>query len=251
MTAVAAAIGPLQIVRAVVFSTHHGSAEEILAGRERPFTPPSYGLLVGRARRFTSLVTQLHLEVCGALAAGVEPSAVFATCHGEIQTAERLIADFRDAQRVSSARFALSVHNAASGLYSVATGSAAPTTTVTGDQAVAAGWLEAALTALDDPRGVVLSIADEPVPVAMLGPTEPAGIAAAFLLARAGTTGRRAQLMIAPRAEAANRPAIDLRHALAGAVAAVERAGATTLPLGWIQPGAMLELHVAPREAAA
>jgi hypothetical protein len=161
-----ATIGPVRIARAVMFSTHHASADDLLAGRERTVTPPGYRLLVGRARRFTSLVTQLHVEVCGALAASAEAGsdaltdapAVFATCHGEIQTAERLIADLRDARMVSSARFALSVHNAASGVYSVATGSAAPTTTVTGDHAIAAGWLEAVLTALDEQRGVVLFI---------------------------------------------------------------------------------------------
>jgi Beta-ketoacyl synthase, N-terminal domain len=178
----------IHVVATSFFSTHHGSAADVLAGRERPVTAPTYPLLAGRARRFTSLATQMHMEVLGALP--VEPTtAVFATVDGEIQTAEKLIADF---PLVSGARFALSVHNSPSGVYSVATGSTSPTTTVTGSNALAAGWLEAALTAHDRP--VLLSIADEPVPSVFQGPTQTVGVAAGFLL---GAHGRRAELVMA------------------------------------------------------
>jgi hypothetical protein len=247
----AAAIGPFQILGAQLYSTHHASAEDLLAGRDRPATPPAYRLLAGRARRFTSLVTQLHIEVCGALTdAATASSAVFATCHGEIQTAERLVDDFRQAAMVSSARFALSVHNTASGVYAVATGSNAPTTTVTGGNAVAAGWLEAVLTALDEQYRVLLSIADEPVPEILRGPSEPAGIAAAFLLApvSAAPAGRRATLAIAPCAEPVDAPP---REALGRAVAAIGRGASTRISLGQIQPGAALELQIAPEDAPA
>ena len=153
---------PIEILGASFFATHHASADDALAGAQRDFTAPAFRLLAGRARRFTSLVTQLHMEVLGSLprldAAGTP--AVFATCHGEIQTAERLIADFAESGLVSSAQFAHSVHNTASGLYSIATGNAAPTTTLTGENAIAAAWLEAALVARETERPVVLSIAD-------------------------------------------------------------------------------------------
>lgn len=189
---------PVQVLGASFFSTHHASARDALEHRERAVTAPTYPLLVARARRFTSLVTQLHVEVIGALPPVDAPHAVFATVHGEIQTAEKLIADFRDAGVVSSARFALSVHNSPSGVYSVATGNLAPTTTVTGDNALAAGWLEAVLTVLDTGRPVILSIADEPVPAVFHGPATPVGVAAAFLLGPAAATGRHATLAMAP-----------------------------------------------------
>jgi hypothetical protein len=244
-----AAVGSMQILGAAFFSTHHASAQDVLAGRDRPFTPPTYRLLVGRARRFTSLVTQMHIEVCGALLPGAAdpPMAVFATCQGEIQTAEKLIADLRDSSMVSSARFALSVHNTPSGLYSVATGSTAPTTTVTGANAIAAGWLEASLTALDAGRTVLLSIADEPVPAVFRGPEEPVGAAAAFLLA-ASPGGRRAQLAVTPCSEDA---ALDAVEVLARAAEAWRHDGPATVALGRIQPGTMLELRVAAQEARA
>ena len=243
-------IGPVQILGAAFFSTHHASVEDALAGRERPFTPPAYPLLKGRARRFTSLVTQMHIEVCGAVSPDpADPQmAVFATCHGEIQTAERLIADFHETSIVSSARFALSVHNTASGVYSVATGSRAATTTVTGTNAIAAGWLEASLAVQKTERSVLLSIADEPVPAVFCGPVAPVGVAAAFLLGAASRAGRRVELAIAP---APGDPALDPLQVLARGAQAAKRPEGATVALGWIQPGAVLELRFPSSEASA
>ena len=228
-------IGEVSIVRATFFSTHHASAADALAGREREFTAPTYPLLVARARRFTSLVTQLHIEVCGAIhdPAAEPPAAVFATRHGEIQASERLIADFREAAMVSSARFALSVHNAASGVYAVAVGANAPSTTITGANAIAGGWLEAALTVLDEDRPVLLSIADEPVPAALKDPGPPYGVAAAFLLAPRQAPGRRAKLSLVP-----GDGEINALHVLAEATG--DRAA--TIVLGRTQPRTMLAL---------
>jgi Beta-ketoacyl synthase, N-terminal domain len=242
-------IGPIEIRGAAFFSTHHASAADVLAGRDRPVTAPAYALLVGRARRFTSLVTQLHLEVCGALGhdAAEPPLAVFATCHGEIQTAEKLMADVRDAAMVSSARFALSVHNTASGMYSVAVGSTAATTTVTGASAIAAGWLEAALTVLDTGRSVLLSIADEPVPASLHGPSEPVGVAAAFLLGPG--PGRRVELAITPVSPEPARADVDARQVLARVADGWTRDAARPVVLGRIQPAAALELRFLPEAA--
>jgi hypothetical protein len=252
-------IGPIRIAKAAFFSTCHASARDELDGREREFTPPAYGLLVGRARRFTSLVTQMHVEVCGALQPDAQRApAVFATCHGEIQTCERLITDFRDTSMVSSARFALSVHNTASGMYSVATGSTAPTTTITGANAIAAGWLEASLIALDADRPVLLSIADEPVPAVFGAPSQPVGFAAAFLVGAGadldqGPDGCAAQLVVTA-CPGDPVPVIDSLHALARAADACARGAPVAVALGPIQPGAMLELRIGrppPAEARA
>jgi hypothetical protein len=224
------------------FSTHYETAADMLANRERVPTPPAYKLLVGRARRFTSLATQMHVEVLGALPIdpAAQPTAVFATVHGEIQTAELLISDFRDNAIVSSARFALSVHNSPSGVYSVATANTAPTTTVTGDNAIAGGWLEAALTVAEAGKPVLLSIADEPVPEVFHGPGETVGFAAGFLLAPASSsTGRAAELVISP-----GDTDIDPRHVLA--TLADPGSAPTTIVLGRIGPGAVLQLRFAP-----
>jgi len=234
----------VQILATSFFSTHHASALDVVAGRERAVTAPTFPLLVARNRRFTSLATQMHIEVCGALPidAAAPPITVFATSHGEIQTAETLIADFRANALVSSARFALSVHNTPSGLYSVAASSTAPSTTITGANAIAAGWLEAALTALDERRTVLLSIADEPVPAVFKGPTQPVGVAAAFLLGPVAPGDGGAQLAIAPGDDGDE---IDPLQVLARAVNAATGGAPATVPLGPIQPGATLELRFA------
>jgi len=233
----------VEILGASFFATHHASPADALAGVGRAFTPPAFALLVGRARRFTSLVTQLHMEVCGGLPAHASAGdlpAVFATCHGEIQTALRLISDFRDIGEVSSAQFAHSVHNTPSGLWAIATRTAAPTTTLTGENAIAAGWLEAALLARETGGLVVLSIADEPVPPAFRGPGEAGGVAAAFLVGPAAHVGRPAVLLIDESGGDAERPS----GILARAVHACSRRDAGDLVLGAVAPGRSLRLLV-------
>lgn len=242
-------LGPVQLLGTSFFSTHHACAADVVAGNERTFTPPAFPLLVGRARRFTSLVTQMQLEVCGALLGGTaEPITVFATRHGEIQTAAALIADFHASSLVSSARFALSVHNTSSGLFSVATASSAPSTTITGANAVAAGWLEAMLAALDSGRTVLLGIADEPVPAVFEAEDEPVGFAAAFLLGRGSARACQVQLAIRPATiEDGLRPLT----ALARIADAASREVDAKVALGSIQPGATLELQLAPQAGRA
>lgn len=239
-----------EILAASFFATHFASAGDVLAGAGRDFTAPKFAALTGRARRFTSLVTQLHIEVCGALpgATAGRPS-VFATVHGEIQTAHRLICDFRDAGAVSSAQFAQSVHNTPSGLYSVATGNTAPSTTITGANAVAAGWLEAVLIARETERPVVLSIADEPVPPAFLGPSELDGVAAAFLVGPAAGRpgeGASARLSVDETGEEPERALL----LLARVVHLFGERAAGVLTLGAVTPGGALTLHLEPERAA-
>ena len=199
---------------------------------------PAYKLLVGRARRFTSLATQMHMEVIGALPADPTAPAVFATCHGEIQTAENLINDFRTNNLVSGARFALSVHTSPSGVYSVATGSNAPTTTITGTGAVAAAWLEAALIAIDATRAL-LSIADEPVAPVFCGPAETTGVAAAFTLS--STAGRSVDLV------ETTAPATDTVDTLSQLARVLAADSAATVVLGTIREHTQLELRVGAR----
>jgi hypothetical protein len=243
----------IEIEAASFFATDYASAGDALAGVERTFTAPRFTLLVGRTRRFTSLVTQLHIEVCGALPQANGAASVFATCQGEIQTAHRLIGEFRDAGQVSSAHFAQSVHNTPSGLYAMATRNTAPSTTLTGANAIAAGWLEAALVARDAERPVLLSIADEPVPSALGGPPEPGGVAAAFVL-RSANAGARLTIESGEGGGAGDgdgdgEPQRSL-ELLARLVHAVTAGAAAAITLGSVLPGGVLRLHLPQRGAS-
>lgn len=237
-------LGPIGILGASFFSTHHASAADLLAGRERAPTQPTYDLLVGRARRFTSLLTQLHIEVCGPLTTDHKEDqlAVFATSHGEIQTAEAMFKGICQGI-VSGARFALSVHNTASGLHSVATNNHAPTTTVTGKNAVAAGWLEAFLIALSTERTVLLSIADEPVPDLFKAEALKYGAAAAFMLGPKQQGVRQATLEIVPGSD----KDIEAQPVLARAIDAWSSGSRDAIDLGPIQPGKRLALRFVER----
>ena len=200
-------------------------------------TAPTYPLLAGRARRFTSLVTQMHMEVLGALP--VEPRAGCGVRDVPRRDPDRGEVDRRLSANalVSGARFALSVHNSPSGVYSVATGSTSPTTTVTGANAIAAGWLEAALTAHDRP--VLLSIADEPVPAVFHGPTR--ARRRRRRRSCSAPTGRPAELVMATgEPDESDRPL----QTLARIADACARDAATVIALGSVQPGTTLELHV-------
>jgi hypothetical protein len=245
-------IASIEVIAATFFAIRYASGQDLLAGRERAMTAPKSELLVGRARRFTSLVTQMHMEVTGPLHARAPqpPIAVFATRYGEIQTGENLMVDYRNLASVSSARFALSVHNTPSGLYSVATGSIAPSTTITGANAIAAGWLEAALTVIESGRTVLLSIADEPIPEVFKGPPEPLGVAAGFLLGPASPMAYRAQLATVADSDGhtdptnTERDSISTQQVLARAVDAWSCRESITMALGAIQRGKTLQLQL-------
>lgn len=229
-----------EIVATSWFAPDYASAHDALTGTTRPPVAPAFPLLVARARRFTSLVTQMHVQVIGELPIAKDnpPASVFATIHGEIQTAERIIEEF---PLVSGARFALSVHNSPSGVYSVAVGSHAPTTTITGTNAIAGGWLEAVLTVLGGSQ-VVLSIADEPVGAVFHCAAPAVGVAAAFLL-QPVASGRRASLHIVERTPRAP----EMLHTLAEVVDAFAQPGSTTVVLGSVRAGTELELRIEAR----
>jgi hypothetical protein len=141
------------------------------------------------------------------------------------------------------------VHNTPSGLYSVATGNTAPSSTITGANAVAAAWLEAALVGRETDGPVILSIADEPVPEAFDGLGEPAGVAAAFLVgpvAPSAGGGVPARLSM----EEGGQPPERTLSLLARIVHLVIARATGSVKLGSIQPGASLRLHVTPAGTA-
>ncbi len=95
-----------------------------------------------------------------------ELTAVFATEGGESATTLELLQTLAAKEALSPMKFSLSVHNASAGLYSLATGNKAPSTTVSaGADTVACGLLEA-LATLHTPgtERVLFVAADEWLP---------------------------------------------------------------------------------------
>ncbi len=179
------------------FAPDYDSVEDAFADRRRVEPrAPEFALVTGRLRRFTSLVTQMHLEVCGqalrvAGSDGSAPHTVFASELGETTTTIELLRGMADQGVASAARFAQSVHSTPSGIFSIATGNRhASQAVAAGEHTFAAALLETRLIALETGGPVLLSIADDAAP-ALLGSARPgAALAAAFVIANDGPVPR-------------------------------------------------------------
>jgi hypothetical protein len=90
---------------------------------------------------------------------------VWATSHGEHATAIKILGMMRSGEgKLSPTHFHNSVHNAASGYASIATGNCAPSTTLTGGaELVASTFLEAICHLEAGAEDVVVVLADEPL----------------------------------------------------------------------------------------
>jgi hypothetical protein len=124
---------------------------------------PLAARLAPNERRRAPDGVRVALEVAEAAVAmsGLEADRlayVFSSAHGDLGVVDALCATLaQDPLLLSPTRFHHSVHNAASGYWSMASGSRAPGTAVAAYAAsFAAGWLEAATLAAADDRPVLL-----------------------------------------------------------------------------------------------
>lgn len=173
----------------------------VLAG-ERPYEATPLGRVRAatlprlEARRATDTV---HLAVAAAeqaIAPGQDGDVptVFASADGDLETAERICRSVAEPQPwISPHRFHNSVHNAASGYWSIAAGwRGSSTTLAAGTASFGAGLLEALLTLASEQVEQCLLVAyDDAAPPAFRGvhPVE-MPFAAALLLGRAGSGAR-------------------------------------------------------------
>jgi hypothetical protein len=150
-------------------------ARSVLAGaaryEPRPLHPPPPSLLPPAERRRAGTTVRLAIAAgLEALAqAGRDPAEmamVFAASGGDGETVHEMLTVLASAQReVSPTRFHNSVHNAPSGYWSVATGSRAPSTSLSiFDDSFSAGMLEAAVQATVHDRPITLIAYDVPYP---------------------------------------------------------------------------------------
>jgi hypothetical protein len=151
------------------------SARSVLAGRERyeprPVRPLAVELLPPAERRRAGLTIRLAIAVgIEALAQADRDAAdmamVFTASGGDGETIHAILSVLATEQReVSPTRFHNSVHNAPSGYWAVATGSRAPSTSLSAfDASFSAGLLEAAVQAAVQDRPVTLIAYDVPYP---------------------------------------------------------------------------------------
>lgn len=130
---------------------------------------PDVPFLETGVRRRATRLTRLALRVAFDCTEGMDRSqlrSVFASRHGAIHVAVKILASIARKQAVSPLQFSHSVHNAQAGLFSIAAGDRCASSSIAaGEDTFGHGFLEALLhleRAPDSP--VLLVVCDEPLP---------------------------------------------------------------------------------------
>ena len=185
----------------------------VLAGRQdyvpAPTGVPPSPLLPANERRRAARIVKIALAVgAEAFAAArrdpAETATVFASSGGDGDTIHEILGVLAaPAPELSPTRFHNSVHNAAAGYWSIATGSrAASSSLCCYDDSFAAGLLEAAVQAAAEHRAVGLIAYDVqyPAPLCEVRPIG-AAFAVALVLSDAPTPASFARIELEPRTE--------------------------------------------------
>jgi len=199
------------------------AARAVLRGErpapEQPAPRPSPTLLAPTERRRAPDTVAIALEVALAATAmaGTNPTelpSVFASTHGDLAISDYMCATLAEAPTmISPTKFHNSVHNAAAGYWSIATGTYAPYTAISAlDCTFAQGVLEAAMQVGADGVRVLLVAYDIEArgPLATVTPSR--GLFGAALVL-APVPGPRTQATIAWRLDGAGPPRSSARHA--------------------------------------
>lgn len=153
------------------------------------FLPPT---VRRRSTRLTKMMLRAAFDCCGeALRSDVR--TVFASRHGAIHVAVKILESIVSGQPVSPMQFSHSVHNAQAGLYSIAAGNCEASSSLAGEaDTFCSAWIEALLHLERAPDArVLLVIGDEPVPpkLSPLVDEPSASYAVALLLCSGGDAG--------------------------------------------------------------
>jgi 3-oxoacyl-(acyl-carrier-protein) synthase len=169
-------------------------------------TEPTCAIADARAKRGTNRITRMLGEVVqhAAIDGGADlatVATVYASAWGEIDTMIALLAQIADGDvGLSPLRFKHSVHNAASGLVSIASGNRSFSTAIAaGERTVEQGMLEAWALLHDGTRDLILAVGDDRLPPPLDRYGRYRGFAAALCLTREPGERRVRAWLDAPR----------------------------------------------------
>jgi len=227
-----------------------GEQEPLAAPAKRP----APALLAAAERRRAPDTVALALEVAAAAvhASGHDAAAlpsVFTSTHGDLAVSDYMCATLASAPTlISPTKFHNSVHNAAAGYWTIATGCRETSTALTAfDASFAAGLLEAASQCSADDRAVLLVAFDVEASGALASVVDSAGLLACALVLAPSPSESSVAVFdweLAPATKAAPAPRSAAARSLAGnamagalplleAIATVDRSDAPlALPLG-------------------
>jgi hypothetical protein len=163
---------------------------------EVSFLPPA---VRRRSTRLTKMMLRAAFDCCGeALRSDVR--TVFASRHGAIHVAVKILDSIISGQPVSPMQFSHSVHNAQAGLYSIAAGNREASSSLAGEaDTFAAGWIEALLHLERAPTTpVLLVVGDEPLPPKLLPLVDEPRAAYAVALLLTASEGSGISLALEP-----------------------------------------------------
>ncbi|MGI2259701.1 beta-ketoacyl synthase chain length factor [Shewanella sp. GXUN23E] len=129
--------------------------------------PPPSDLIPPMMRRRMSSLSKMAVQTALSLTRGLRPDfVVFSSRHSELPRTVLLVEAILKGEDASPMAFSQSVHNTASGLYTIAAGHAVPVTSVSaGEDSLHAGLIEAAAYLACHPQHTVLLVDfDEPMP---------------------------------------------------------------------------------------
>lgn len=131
---------------------------------DAPDSPP-VDFIPAMQRRRLSRLSRLALSAAYSCADGNHQlPTVFASRHGEIHRTLGLLTDLAKDEPLSPMAFSLSVHNTASGLYSIATGNTAPSTAIAAGRDTLPTAILEAIGQLQRHDEVMVVYAEEPLP---------------------------------------------------------------------------------------
>jgi hypothetical protein len=133
---------------------------------------PKASFLPASLRRRCSKVSRAALEVTRACLQSGVPLArsIFGSRHGEAETTLSLLKGLARQELLSPTEFGLSVHNTTAGLFSIAFSEKSPACALAGGPNTVNAVMFEALMALEecsDDTGVLVVIADEPLPIVL------------------------------------------------------------------------------------
>jgi len=230
--------------------------------QDAPPSLPASQLLPAAERRRAPKIVRLALAAgteafCAAGRAPADTATIFTSSGGDGDTIHDILSTLATPQReLSPTRFHNSVHNAAAGYWSIATGATAPSTSLCAhDDSFAAGLLEAAAQAASTGQPVALIAYDVPYPVP-LAKVRPIGavFGVALILSPLEGPASIARLGLALRPYATPTPAPAALEPLCRAtpaaralplLAALARGVASDVTLGYLDDMS-LQLHISP-----
>ncbi|BAJ04061.1 beta-ketoacyl synthase chain length factor [Shewanella violacea] len=178
---------------------------------------PKLSRVPAMQRRRYSALTKMQLEAAFQADAANSCRTIFASRHGELHRTLGLLDNLVTAEPLSPTAFSQSVHNTASGIYSIITDNRAPSTSIAaGEESLPQALIEAYAQLHEDPTPVLLVFGDQPVPdiYTQFVDENDLPLSLALVLKRYDETCDKPQLMLSQGAEGKKISYGELIHGL-------------------------------------